>query len=176
MQLSKIALAACAVFFASSFPLSGDVVAQATRHGDCVERIAAIVAEREAQNKLALDQRNRKFTRADKRYQQGVDAELKSQFDEWLAKSDAIQAEYIAIRTMPQSEAKVARHAEIQKKFDRARGAQRKAQQEILLKWRTSRFEQIKAAQNAFEKAIKRNNAKAQKEIERLRKIECVTR
>lgn len=176
MQPFKAALAACIIFFALSFQFAGDAAAQATRHGDCVERIAAIVAEREAQNKLALDQRNRKFTRADKRYQQGVDAELKSQFDEWLVKSDSIQAEYIAMRTMPQSEAKLARHAEIQRKFDRARGEQRKAQQEILLKWRTSRFDQIKAAQTAFEKAIKRNNAKAQKEIERLRKIECVTR
>jgi hypothetical protein len=164
------------IFVMQPLTFTNPVAAQVTRHGDCGEWIAAIIAEREAQNRLALDVRNRKYKKFDARYQQGVNAELDAQFQKWLVESKSIYDEFKDMQTMPHTEAKLARHAALDRKLTSAREAHRKAQQEILLKWRTLRFEQIKAAQNAFEKAIKRNNTKAQREIERIRRIECVKR
>lgn len=164
------------VFALVAASLAHEAAAEATAYGNCSEHIAAIIAEREAQNKLALDQRNRKYKTYDTRYQQGVNAELDAQFQKWLAESNSIYDEFTFLRGTPHSEAKVAQLAALNEKLDRARARHLKAQQGILLKWRTQRFEQIEGAQNAYEAAVKRNNNVAQAEIDRVRSVDCVER
>lgn len=149
-------------------------MAQGAQRGACDAMIASSIDWREAQNKQALDERNRKYKDYDTRYQQSVNAEIDTQFQKWLAESKAIYDEFMDMQKMPHTAAKLTRQGALNEKLTRAREAHLKAQQEILLKWRAWRFEQIKAAQDTFEKAIKRNNAIAQEEIDRLRRSDCV--
>jgi predicted glycoside hydrolase/deacetylase ChbG (UPF0249 family) len=163
------------IFVMQPLTFTNPVAAQVTRHGDCGEWIAAIIAEREAQNRLALDVRNRKFKKIDASYQQNVTDELDAQFQKWEAEAQII-LDKITANDIAHTYEKLTKIAGLNEELARARERNLKAQQEILLKWRTKRFKQIQAAQDAFEKAVKRNNTKAQREIERIRRIECVKR
>lgn len=154
---------------------ANDAAAQATVYGNCSEHIAAIIAEREAQKKLALDQRNRKFKQYDEDFQRRVAEDLDRQHKDWLAESQSYLDEMAALRDVP-TDQKAPEIARLNEELDEARQRNLKAQQEILDALRAWRFERIGAAQEAYTAAVARHNTTAQEKIDRIRSTKCVTR
>ncbi len=155
--------------------LARGAAAEATAYGNCAEHIAAIIAEREAQKKLSLDQRNRRFERLDEAFQRRVTEDLDRQHKSWLAESQSFLDEMAALSDLP-TDQKAPEIARLNEELSAARQRNLRAQQEILDDSRSWRFEQIGAAQEAYTAAVARHNTTAQEKIDRIRSTECVTR